>query len=106
MGKVDAITCRLTELPCQPHRELLTTHHTARGEGRKADPLKTISNISVLFILRGFTTNMPLTPTGGDGTLLSECEQVVDRRERDDPTALLLLQQLLLLLLLVVYYCY
>ena len=83
MGKVDAITCRLTELPCQPHRELLTTHHTARGEGRKADPLKTISNISVLFILRGFTTNMPLTLTGGDGTLLSECEQVVDRRERE-----------------------
>ena len=105
MGKVDAITCRLTELPCQPHRELLTTHHTARGEGRKADPLKTISNISVLFILRGFTTNMPLTLTGGDGTLLSECEQVVDRRERDDPTALQLLQQLQqLLLLLVVYY--
>ena len=105
MGKVDVITCRLTELPCQPHRELLTTHHTARGEGRKADPLKTISNISALFILRGFTTNMPLTLTGGDGTLLSECEQVVDRRERerDDPTALL---PLLLLLLLVVYYYY
>ena len=93
MGKVDAITCRLTELPCQAH--------TALGEGRKADPLKTISNISALFILRGFTTNMPLTLTGGDGTLLSECEQVVDRRERDDPTALLLqlLQQLLLLLI-------
>ena len=49
---------------------------------------------------------MPLTLTGGDGTLLSECEQVVDRGERDDPTALLLqLLQLLqqLLLLLIVY---
>ena len=26
---------------------------------------------------------MPLTLTGGDGTLLPECEQVVDRRERE-----------------------
>ena len=26
---------------------------------------------------------MPLTLTGGDGTLLSECEQVVDRRVRE-----------------------
>ena len=55
---------------------------------------------------------MPLTLTGGDGTLLSECEQVVDRRERDDPTALELLQllqplqQLLLLLVVNYYYFY
>ena len=80
MGKVDAITCRLTELPCQLLTMPLSPPMVA--EAGRAVHLKQSPTFPP-FSSSGFTTNMPLTLTGGDGTLLSECEQVVDRRERE-----------------------
>ena len=71
----DTITCRLTEPSCQ----LLTMPLSPMvAEAGRAVHLKQSPTFPP-FSSSGFTTNMPLTLSLGDGALLEECEQVVDK---------------------------